>query len=222
MMEHKNETAQAKALRLLEAIYERTVTTGRPVHSVKLAATIGSTEEEALAAWRYLKQKDLINTHGASGATGPASVNHKGIDAIEDAKNHPDKPSPGFGSVTYNTIHIQHMHGGGIAQAGAHSTQHQTITYNSQDLDDLRQAIDILENRIDELNLDAAAKRKALAQVGTLKAQLSDEPNPIIIKEAGRTLRNITEGAIGGLLSAAAIDHWQLVHDVLTRLFLIS
>ena len=56
-MEHKNETAQAKALRLLEAIYERTVTTGRPVHSVKLAATIGSTEEEALAAWRYLKQR---------------------------------------------------------------------------------------------------------------------------------------------------------------------
>jgi hypothetical protein len=56
MMEHKNETAQAKALRLLEAIYERTVTTGRPVHSVKLAATIGSTEEEA-QSWLGLSEQ---------------------------------------------------------------------------------------------------------------------------------------------------------------------
>jgi hypothetical protein len=151
--------------------------------------------------------------------SGAASVNANGIDAIEDARKHPDKPTSGFGSVTYNNITIHHMEGGGIQQAGAHSTQHQTITYNSKDFDDLRQAIEILEQRIDELNLGADAKRKALAQVGTLKAQLSDEPNPIIIKEAGRTLRNITEGAIGGLLAAAAIDHWQLVHDVLTRMF---
>jgi hypothetical protein len=110
------------------------------------------------------------------------------------------------------------MHGGAIQQAGAHSTQHQTI-YNSQDFDDLRQAVEILGQHIDELNLGAAAKRTALAQVGTLKAQLSDEPNPTILKEAGRSLRNITEGTISSLLSAAAIDHWQLVLGVLTRMF---
>jgi hypothetical protein len=111
------------------------------------------------------------------------------------------------------------MAGGGIQQAGAHSTQHQTITYNSKDFDDLRQAIEILEQRIDELHLDAAAKRKALAQVGTIKAQLSDDPSPTIIREAGRTLRNITEGAIGGLIATGVTEHWQLVHDVLTRMF---
>jgi hypothetical protein len=208
MMEHKNETMQARALRLLEAIYERTVINRHPVHATQLAVAIGSTEEEALAAWQYLKERDLIKAYNVAGT---ARVNANGIDTIEKAREQPSHPPPGFGSVTYNTLNIGHMEGGGIQLAGAHSTQHQTITYNSQDLDDLRQAIDILENRIDELNLDAAAKRKALAQVGTLKAQLSDEPNPIIIKEAGRTLRNITEGAIGGLLSAAAIDHWQLV-----------
>ena len=214
-MEHKNETAQARALRLLEAVYDRTVNTENPVHVHKLAGSLGMTEQETLSAWRYLKQRDLINTYNMSGG---ASVNAYGIDLIENARKHPDKPTPGFG-VIYNTINITRMEGGGIQQAGAHSTQHQTITYNSQDFDDLRQAVEILEQRIDELNLDAAAKKKALAQVGTLKAQLSDEPNPTIIKEAGRTLRNSTEGAIGGLLSAAAIDHWQLVHDVLTRLF---
>jgi len=111
------------------------------------------------------------------------------------------------------------MHGGGIQQAGPHSTQHQTITYNSQELAELRQAIEILEQHIDELKLDAAANRKALAQVGTIKAQLTDDkPSPFIIMEAGKSLRNITEGVIGGLL-ASGIEHWQLVHDVLTRMF---
>jgi hypothetical protein len=130
----------------LEEIYKRTVDTGHPVHATKLAATIGSTEQETLAAWRYLKQKDVINTHGSSAPTGPASVNAKGIDIIENARKHPDDPTPGFGSVTYNNmINIDHMAGGGIQVAGAHSTQHQTITYNSQDFDDLRCAIEIFE-----------------------------------------------------------------------------
>jgi hypothetical protein len=217
-MEHKKETAQARALRLLEAIYEHTVITGNPVHATKLAATIGSTEQEALAAWRYLKQRALINTHGDHVA-GSASVNANGIDTIEKAKEQPTQPPPGFGSATYNTIHIEHMHGGGIAQAGAHSTQHQTITYNSKDFDDLRQAIEILGQRINELQLDAATKKKALAQIDTIKAQLRDEPNPTILKEAGRTLRNITEGAIGGVIGTAVPDHWPLVLGVLTRMF---
>jgi hypothetical protein len=214
-MEHKKETAQARALRLLEAIYEQTVDTGNPVHATKLAATIGSTEQEALAAWRYLKQRDLINTYGVVGA---ASVNDTGIDTIEKAREHPNDPIPQFNYTTYN-ITIGHMHGGAIQQAGAHSTQHQTITYNSQDLADLRQAIEILGQPIDELQLDAATKKKALAQIDTIKAQLRDAPNPTILKEAGRTLRNITEGTIGGVIGTAVPDHWPLVLGVLTRMF---
>jgi len=172
-------------------------------------------KQETLAAWRYLKQKDVINTHGSDAPTGPASVNHKGIDTIEDAKRHPDKPTAGFGSVTYNTIHIHHMEGGAIAQAGAQSTQHQTITYNSKDLDELRRAIEILEQRIDELKLDAAAKSEALVQVDTINAQLrSVKPNSTVIREAGKSLRNVTEGAIGALL-VEGVKHWQLVHAAL-------
>ena len=216
----ENETAQARALRLLEEIYKRTVITGNPVNATKLAATIGSTEPEALAAWRYLKQRALINTHGDHVA-GAASVNANGIDTIEKAREQPSQPPPGFGSVTYNTVHIHHMQGGAIQQAGAHSAQHQMIlTYNGQDLDELKRAIEILGQRIDELNLDAAAKKKALVQVDTIKAQLGDdEPSSNIIGEAGRTLRNITEGAISELIAKGVIDYWPLVHGVLTRMF---
>jgi hypothetical protein len=217
-----DKTVQAIAFRLLEEIYKRTAKTGHPVHSNQLAATIGSTEQEAIAGWRYLKQKEVISTHGSNASSGPASVNDKGIDIVENARRHPNDPIPAFGgSITYNnTFHIHQMTGGGIQVAGAHSTQHQTITYNSKDLVDLQQAIEILSQRIDELNLDAATKNNALAQVDTIKAQLSaDKPIPTILTEAGRSLRNITEGAISELIAKGVIDYWPVVRDVLTRMF---
>ena len=212
----ENETKKAgAALRILVELMK-----GQgPVPARKLAATIGSSEAEALADLQYLEQRKLVNLHSLSGDPASASASATGIALYKNAKEHPDLPLPGFGSVSYNTITIHQMHGGGIQQAGAHSTHHQTITYNSKDLDDLRQAVEILAQRIDELNLDAAAKRKALAQVDTIKAQLSDEPNPTILKEAGRTLRNITEGTIAGFITTAATENWQLVLGVLRRLF---
>src|SRR4029450_2016692 len=98
-----NETKQARALRLLEELYKLTADTGNPVHSTKLASTIGSSEAEALEAWGYLRERDLIDTHNLHSDTGPASVNAHGIDTIENARRHPDQPPPGFG-VTYITI----------------------------------------------------------------------------------------------------------------------
>jgi hypothetical protein len=69
-----------------------------------------------------------------------------------------------------------------------------------------------LTNHLNELNIDAYQKQKAEAQIATIKAQLTDdEPDPVIIKQAGRTLRNITEGAIGSLVATAvqpAVWHW--------------
>ena len=111
------------------------------------------------------------------------------------------------------------MHGGGVQVAGSHSSQHQTITYNSKHLDELKRAIEFLAQHMDELKLDDAAKKKALAQVGTIKAQLSDEPNPTIIREAGKSLRNITEGAISDLIAKGVTDYWPMVRGVLMRMF---
>jgi hypothetical protein len=80
----------------------------------------------------------------------------------------------------------------------------QIVSYSRDDLDDLRRLVEVFDKHLDDLALDAAAKRKAEAQVATIKAQLKDEPDPVIVKQAGRTLRNITEGAIGSLIAAAA------------------
>ena len=68
--------------------------------------------------------------------------------------------------------------------------------------------------------MDTRQKLKANAQIATLKAQLTDEPDPVIVKQAGRTLRNITEGAIGSLLATAAQPTvWAWVREIMPRLF---
>jgi len=64
--------------------------------------------------------------------------------------------------------------------------------------------VQVLEAHLHELDLDQAAERKAQAQVVTIKAQLADEPDPIIVQQAGRTLRNLIEGATGSLIASPA------------------
>ena len=78
------------------------------------------------------------------------------------------------------------------------------MTYTQKEQDDLNQLVAIFDVHLDELEIDVRQERKAESQVATLKAQLADEPDPIIVKQAGRTLRNITEGAVGSLVAAAA------------------
>lgn len=96
----------------------------------------------------------------------------------------------------------------------------QIVSYSRDDLDDLRRLVEVFDKHLDDLALDAAAKRKAEAQVATIKAQLKDEPDPVILKQAGRTLRNITEGAIGSLIAAAAQPTvWATAAALLAKLF---
>ena len=71
-------------------------------------------------------------------------------------------------------------------------------------------------NAYDELQLGVDEKRAAQAQLDTLNAQLTDTPNPVIVQEAGRTLRHLTEGAIGSLIAKAAEPKvWSWVSQVL-------
>ncbi len=75
-----------------------------------------------------------------------------------------------------------------------------------------------LTTHLDELNLDARQKQRAEAQIAALRAELAgEEPDPAIVRQAGRTLRSITEGAIGSLLATAATQPavWQWIHDML-------
>jgi hypothetical protein len=109
---------------------------------------------------------------------------------------------------------LQHLtnvfHGtvGNVAQNSERFTQAATVGIQPHDLARL---VNELTAHLDELNLDARQKQRAEAQIATLKAELTGDPDPAIVKQAARTLRSITEGAVGSLLATAAqpgIWHW--------------
>jgi hypothetical protein len=68
-----------------------------------------------------------------------------------------------------------------------------------------------LSDHLCELRLDPRQEQRAEIQIAALKTELSGEPDPAIVTQVGRTLRNITEGAIASLLATAvqpSIWHW--------------
>jgi hypothetical protein len=122
--------------------------------------------------------------------------------------------------VTQNTVAVGTAINSPIQQGGAYSKMTQTVGYSRDDFDDLRRLVEVFDKHLDDLALDALAKRKAKAQVATLKVQLEDEPDLVIVKQAGRTLRNITEGAIGSLIATAAQPTvWAWAAAVIAKLF---
>lgn len=157
-----------------------------------------------------LEDENLIILRGNVGNAALTLVGHRRIEARLN-------PTPTF---TQNTMAVDTMINSQIQQGGEHATMTQTVSYSRNDFDDLRRLVDVFENHFDDLPLDVAAKKKAMAQVRTIKAQLEDEPDTVIVKQAGRTLRNITEGAIGSLIATAAQPAiWSGVASIMAKLF---
>ena len=61
-----------------------------------------------------------------------------------------------------------------------------------------------LGKHLAELELNRQDHQRVQAQLATLNAQLNDSPNPVIVRESGRTIRHLTEGAISSLIATAA------------------
>jgi len=212
-------STQSQALRLLEALYHATRGKEEPVFLQDLRT--GLSDQDARAAWSYLKDRHLMQTYSMPYA---ARINAAGIDAIEGAQRRPDQASSAFPSVSYNIVHntmnVGTMSNSPVQQGGIHSQQNQTVSYSSQDLADLGRLVSEFAAHIDELGMDARQKQKAETQIATIKAQLLDEPDPVIVRQAGRTLRNVTEGAIGSLLATAAQPTvWVWVHQIVHKFF---
>jgi hypothetical protein len=118
---------------------------------------------------------------------------------------------------THNTLHIGSAVNSPIQQAGAGSSLSQSVAYSSSAVAELTRLVGVLEVRLGELGLDQASTRRAQAQVATIKAQLADDPDPVIVQQAGRTLRNVIEGATGSLIASAAQPTiWSWVGTALT------
>lgn len=118
-------------------------------------------------------------------------------------------------TINQNTLNIGHAVNSPVQQ-GIQSYQQQTINYELPKIEELHQLVEFMCKNLSELKLPPAAEKKAKAQLATIEAQLIDEPNPSIIKEAGKTLRNVTEGAVGSILANAAQPGvWAVVQSIL-------
>jgi hypothetical protein len=72
------------------------------------------------------------------------------------------------------------------------------------DSTDLKRLVNDLGEHLGELKLNQTEYQRVQVHLATLNAQLADSPNPVIVREAGRTIRNLTEGAISSLIATAA------------------
>jgi hypothetical protein len=139
----ESSTNQSKALQLLNAIYVKTHNRTDSVFISELET--GLLEEDLKAAWRYLKDRRLIDTFNIAYT---ARINGRGIDAVENAHRHPDQTSSNFPSVTYNvvnnTVNVDTMNSSPFQQAGVQSKQHQMVNCSTQDLIDLKRMVNEL------------------------------------------------------------------------------
>jgi hypothetical protein len=100
------ETVQAKALRMLKVIYERTKSGQGGIDREEVRELLGLSTEDANAGWTYLTDKHLITPFNIPSR---ARINAQGVEAIEAAQLDPDKTTSIFPSVTYNTINVHQM-----------------------------------------------------------------------------------------------------------------
>ncbi len=191
---------------VIETLYRRGATQdkGEILSIVKAIALADWDDETFLNTIQALIEEKLIRL----GLEDFAFLTLNGIRRAESLVN----PTP---SYTQNTVNANTVVNSQIQQGGSHFVMTQSVNnYTKEDLQDL---VKTFGEHIDELSLDPVAKRKVLAQVSTIKAQLEDDPNPAIIQEAGRTIRNITEKAIDGLIVATVQPSiWIVIQKILT------
>lgn len=102
-----------------------------------------------------------------------------------------------------NNIEIGVMTGGGVQQGNAASTQ-QVESATSVDVPSVRATLQAFETDIDNAQVPTNIKGEIKAELATIRAQLEKAtPSSSILREAGASLRNIVEGAVGSAVSSA-------------------
>ncbi len=97
---------------------------------------------------------------------------------------------------------------GAVAQNSEYFSQSVAMDLS---LSTLSKLVTELTSHLGDLRLDQRQEQRVRAQIETLRAEATGDPDPMIVRQAAQTLRNITEGAIGSLLAAAVqptIWHW--------------
>lgn len=168
---------------------------------------------ECLGAWQIITSNDLVgkvDTVRNRILEFVLKIEAENPDAGEALPNSEPVPKeklqPLVRNVFYGPV-------GNVAQNSGHFSQTASLGIQREDLIRL---VKELTAHLDELSLDARQKQRAENQIAALKTELDGDPDPAIVQQTGRALRNIIEGAIGSLLAAAVQPVvWQWIHQTL-------
>jgi hypothetical protein len=171
---------------------------------------------ECLGAWQVISAgalAGLVDTVRNRILDFVLKIENENPDAGEAPLHTEPVPSKKLQPIVHNTFYGSV---GNIAQNSEHFNQTANIGLNQQELEKF---VSEFTKHIDELELDTRQKQRAAAQIGTIKVELNGAPDATVIKQAGHTLRNITEGAIGSLLATAATQPtiWAWIHQMLSK-----
>jgi hypothetical protein len=112
---------------------------------------------------------------------------------------HLQPPVPKVPSSMSNEIKIENMIGSVIQQGTTDSEQNASISIN---FTAVQSALTALEQALNEHPAPRAVAAQIEPEINTIKAQLAkSKPTDTILREAGTTLRGISEGVAGALLA---------------------
>jgi hypothetical protein len=111
---------------------------------------------------------------------------------------------PEVPAVSNNSIIIGNMADSTILQGSPEATQNVQFAFN---IETSRKALAEFESALAATTIPAKTLDELMADVRTIQNQLAKPaPSRIIIHEAGKSLRNVVEGVIGGMLTPAAVN----------------
>lgn len=162
---------------------------------------LGFNDELTEIMVQYLVEERLIEHKAIGGFIG---ITHWGIRKIEEALSNPDEPTQYFPPV--NIISIGQMVNSQIQQASPGAQQ--SITINDQQKEDIEKFLKELKESIDKIELNAEQESDVKADIGTIEAQMkSTKPKTTVVRESLKSIKNILEGAAGGVIAGTLIQH---------------
>ncbi len=177
----------------------------------------GTQDWECLRAWQEVNPSRLIGILDVVRnrlLDFALKIEQENPEAGEAPPNVIPVPPERLQPIVHNTFYAPV---GNIAQNSEKIQQSASIGIPSAELSRL---VIELTKHIGELNLSERQLQRAQIQLQAIQTELEDaEIDPAVVVQAGRTLRNITEGAIGSLIAAGAqpaVWHW--IHQTLLSL----
>jgi len=198
----KIEEIREKRFQYLHLLWEKTDGNIRAREDMDaLGELLGYSKQEIEKVVQYLVDEYLVKYAGLSKLI---EITHEGVKEIEEALSHPEEPTHYFPPV--NIINVHHMEGSQIQQGTVSSSQSGTfITENKKDFDEF---LNVLKDKLSDLNLGDDDKDEIDSDIATLEAQLnSSRPKSSILKESLLSIQRILEGAGGALVAQQLLPY---------------